>query len=102
MIEGGFAEFTTFAMAMNPPKVVRVLPHAATTMAALGAAALAHSASRIASLSSPATTPGARQLFDPLAGAGCTVVSDPPVYCESPKVDRNVSQSAELYRSVSS
>ena len=91
-----------FCMAINPPKVTRVLPQAATTMAALGAAALAHSASRIASPSSPATIPGAEQLLSPLAGAGCTVVSEPAVYWSSPKVVRNVLQSAELYRSVSS
>src|ERR1700693_1876797 len=101
-IEGGVLELTMFCIAINPPKVIRVLPQAATTMAALGAAALAHSASRIASPSSPATIPGAEQLLSPLAGVGCTVVRDPPLYWFSPNVLRKVSQSAELYRSVSS
>src|SRR6266403_931756 len=69
-------------------------------MAALGAAALAYSASRIASPSS-AFTPGAPQLFGPLGGAGCVWLNEPE-YPDNPKVDRNVLQSAAEYRSVSS
>src|ERR1035437_5016351 len=101
-IDGGVLEFTMFCIAINPPNVIRVLPHAATTMAAFGAAALAHSASRIASPSSPATIPGEEQLLSPLAGVGCNVVRDPEVYWSNPNVVRNVFQSAELYRSLSS
>ena len=50
----------------------------ASSMAALGAAALAHSASRIASPSSP-LTPGLLQLLAPLPGAGWTCVKEPEV-----------------------
>src|ERR1700722_4713574 len=73
----------------------------ARTMAAPGAPALAYSASRIASLSSE-FTPGDSQLLAPPAGAGCTVVSDPEGYCESPNVLRKVVQSDELCKFVSS
>ena len=48
-------------------------------MAALGAAALAHSASRMASASLGAKTPGGRQLFAPLEGAGWTEVKEADV-----------------------
>src|SRR5580658_4810894 len=100
MIDGGAVPFTRFCTAINPPKVTRESAQAATMMAALGAAALAHSASRIASPSSPATIPGLPQLLVP--AVGCSVVNEPEVYCDSPNVLRNVSQSAELYRFVSS
>jgi len=49
---------------MNPPKIV-VSVHEASSIAALGAAALDHSASRIASLSWAASTPGSVQLQVP-------------------------------------
>src|SRR5580700_11066090 len=94
---GGWTELTRFCMAMKPPKVALVLAQAATTMAASGAAALAHSASRIAPPSSPAqaprATPGAAQLFVPLAGARWTIVSEPELHWERPKVVRKVVQS---------
>ena len=61
-------------------------------MAALGAAALAHSTSIAASRLALAalTTPGSAQLLSPLGGAGCMVVNEPEVKPESPKVERNV------------
>src|ERR1700733_4719126 len=88
-------------MAIIRPDVDAVSAHDATTMAAPGAPALAYSASRMASLSSE-FTPGDPQLLAPLAGAGCTVASDPEVYCESPNVLRKVVQSTELCKLVSS
>ena len=48
-------------------------------MVALGAAALAHSASRIASASFGAITPGLPQLLVPLGGAGWSVLIVPAV-----------------------
>ena len=48
-------------------------------MAAPGAAALAHSASRMASTSA-LLAPGSEQLVVPLGGAGLIVVRDPAVY----------------------
>ena len=75
---GGVPEFTIFCMAIKPPKVVLVSAQAATWMAAAGAAALAHSASRVVSTSSLVTL-GSTQLLAPVEGAGCTVVSDPEV-----------------------
>src|SRR5208282_3937115 len=75
--------------------------HEASSMAALGAAALEYSASRIASPSSP-FTPGSVQLFVPVGGAGWICVNEPSVYVERPNVDRNVVQSAVLKTSVSS
>jgi len=53
-----------------------VSAQAAISMAALGAAALAHSASRMASASLGAITPGAPQLFVPLDGAGWACVKE--------------------------
>src|SRR5665213_4279490 len=99
-IAGGALAFTRFCPAIIRPDVAE-LAQAATTMAAPGAAALAHSASRIASLSSE-FTPGSEQLLSPLAGAGCTVLSDPEAYCERPNVFRKVSQSCVLNKSESS
>jgi hypothetical protein len=49
-----------FCMAINPPKFVFVSAQDAATIVALGAAALAHSASAMASLSS-GFTPGSEQ-----------------------------------------
>src|SRR5271168_4541079 len=95
MIAGGVPlAFNRFCMAIRPPKV-DVLLHEASSMAALGAAALAYSASRIASPSSPSGfTPGSVQLFGPLGGAGWICVNEPPVNDERPNVERKVVQSA--------
>src|SRR5208282_5443311 len=95
MIAGGVVlSFKRFCMAIKPPKVA-VSAHEASSMAALGAAALEYSASRIASPSSP-FTPGSVQLFVPVGGAGWICVNEPSVYVERPNVDRNVVQSAVL------
>src|SRR5712691_5106780 len=48
---GGALALMRFCMAIRPPKVVLVSAQAAISMAALGAEALAHSASRMASAS---------------------------------------------------
>src|SRR5665213_155844 len=95
MIAAGFVALITFCAATNT--CVQV----AMTIAALGAAALAHSASRIASPSSP-FRPGSSQLLGPEGGAGCIVVSEAPVYPDKPRTDRKVVQSLLLYRLVSS
>src|SRR5580658_3145301 len=95
MIEGAGLEFMAPWAARNTPYVVAVLAHDATSMVAPGAAALDHSASRIASSSSE-FTPGDSQ------PPGCTAVRAPVEYCESPKVLRKVVQSDVLYRFVSS
>ncbi len=101
MTAGGVVlSFKRFNMAIKPPKVVVSL-HDASSMVALGAAALAYSASRIASPSSPFTS-GSLQLLVPLGGAGWTCVNVPLVYVERPKVVRNVVQSGALKTSVSS
>src|SRR5256885_14373196 len=103
MIAGGWLfALIKFCSAINPPNVMVVSAQLAITIAALGAAALAHSASRIASASLGATIPGFLQLL-PLPGAiGCTVANEPEVYFERPSLDRNVLQSAALNTSVSS
>src|SRR5215469_8483021 len=93
---GGFFPFTRFCSAICPPKVVCVPAPEASTIAAPGADALAHSASSAASPSSPFATPGSLQLFAPLAGAGCTVVRLPDVYCDNPNTDRNAVQSCAV------
>jgi hypothetical protein len=78
MIEGGWLlALIRFCIAINPPNVVPESAQVAITIAALGAAALAHSASSIASASLGAITPGETQLLVPLVGAGCTVVKEP-------------------------
>src|SRR5256885_13907580 len=105
MIAGGVPlALSKFCIAISPPNVIVVSAQEAITIAAFGAAALAHSASRIASASFGATIPGFLQLLLRfLAGAdGCIVVNEPDVYFESPNVVRNVFQSAALNRSVSS
>src|SRR5271165_3069061 len=100
-IAGGVPlSFNRFCSAIKPPKVV-VSAHDARTMAALGAAALAYSASRIASVSSP-LVPGLVQLLGPLGGAGWVCVNVPPVYDERPNTDRNEVQSAVVKTLVSS
>ena len=93
-IAGGLLSFTIFSPAMKTPAVA-LLAQDAAIIAAPGAAALAHSVSRIASSSSE-FRPGERQLFGPLAGGGLTEVSDPLVYCARPNVVRNVVQSEAL------
>src|SRR5215475_14697650 len=97
---GGAGALSRFCMAIKPPNVVVVSAQAAITMAALGAAALAHSPSRMASASFPATMPGAPQLLAPLEGAGWTDVKEAAVYEERPNVDRKSLQSVELKTSV--
>src|ERR1035437_3840067 len=92
---GGLAdEFSRFCSAMSPPKVVAVSAHEASSMVASGAAAEEYSASRIALPSLPVCAPGLTQLLVPVLGAGCTWTNLPEVYLESPKVLRNVVQSA--------
>src|ERR1017187_2909371 len=88
-----------FCSAIKPPKV-DVSLHEASTMAALGAAALAYSASRIASVSSP-FVPGLEQL-EPVGGGGWICVKEPPVYDARPNTERNDVQSAVLKTFVSS
>src|SRR3984957_13772896 len=100
MTAGGLLPLIRFCIAINPPNVTSVLSQEARIIAAPGAAALAHSASRIASESSE-FTPGSEQLFAPFP-AGCAVVNDPEVYCESPKALRKLVQSVPLYKLVSS
>src|SRR6516162_4133674 len=103
MIAGGWLlALIRFWNAISPPKVVPLSAQVAITMAALGAAALAHSASRIASASFGAMMPEAMQLLEPFEGAGCTVVKEPDVYTERPSVVRKVFQSELLNTSVSS
>src|SRR5215472_3469255 len=89
---------------MRPPKVVVVSAQAAISMAALGAEALAHSASRMASASLGEITPGAPQLLPGCEGGagGWSWVKEAEVYPERPKVERNVLQSAAVKTSVSS
>src|SRR5271156_6679680 len=100
-IAGGVAlSLSKFCSAIKPPKLEPSL-HDANSMAALGAAALAYSASRIASTSSP-LVPGLVQLFVPVGGAGCTCVNEPEAKFESPRVERKVVQSAVAYTLVSS
>ncbi len=76
---GGVLASIKFCKAIKPPKVVVVSAHDAIRIVALGAAALAHSASRIASASFDGMTPGLAQLLGPLKGAGWTVEKDPEV-----------------------
>ena len=80
MIEGGgAAALIRFWIAIRPPKVVLVSAQAAISMAALGAEALAHSASRMASASLGTMIPGAPQLLPGCAGGagGWTCVKEP-------------------------
>jgi hypothetical protein len=74
MMDGGLPALIRFCTAIKPPNVVPESAHAAITMAALGAAALAHSASKIASASFGGITPGLRQLLP-----GCTCEKEPEV-----------------------
>src|SRR5258708_3805569 len=101
---GGVPALMRFWMAIRPPKVVVVSAQAAISMAALGAEALAHSASRIASASLGAMTPGAAQLLPGNEGGagGWTCEKEAEVKPERPKVWRKVLQSEALKTSVSS
>src|SRR5271157_6081056 len=92
---GAPLSFNRFCSAIKPPKVDDVSLHEASTMAALGAAALAYSASRVASTSSP-FAPGLAQLLVPLGGAGWICENEPPVYDERPNTLRKFVQSSEL------
>lgn len=80
-------------MAIKPPNVVEVSAQVAIIMAALGAAAVAHSASRMASPSFDPTRPGLAQF------PGCTVLREPEKD-ERPNVERKVFQSDVLKRFV--
>src|SRR5437879_8222982 len=95
MAGGGVVALIKFWTAIRPPNVVVVSAQAAISMAALGAEALAHSASRIASASLGATTPGAPQLLEGCeeGTGGCTCMNEAEVYAERPKVARKVLQS---------
>src|ERR1035437_1992028 len=94
---GGGGEVSMFCMAIKPPKLVFVSAQVATTIAAPGADALAHSMSTAASPSSP-FTPGSAQLpplkgFDD--GGGWTCESEPLGNLVSrPKAARKLFQSA--------
>jgi hypothetical protein len=80
MMGGGpLLELSRFWMAIRPPKVVFVSLQETMLMVALGAAALAHSPSRMASASFGATMPGFLQLLVPLGGAGWLALIDPAV-----------------------
>src|SRR5262249_34537177 len=92
MMAGGLAALTILRMASITPKLVAVSAHEATTIAALGAAALAHSASRVTSALNSGTTPGSRQLFPPGIW-GWIVLKEPRLYPDRPRVERKVVQS---------
>src|SRR3989442_15185803 len=64
MAGGGVVALIKFWTAIRPPNVVVVSAQAAISMAASRAEALAHFASRFASASLGATTPGAPQLLE--------------------------------------
>src|SRR5271163_4027634 len=92
-IAGGVLDsLSRLASAINPPKFVLVSLHDASSIAALGAAALAHSTSIAASPSSP-LVPGLVQV--PPVPVGCTCVKVPDGYALlRPNVLRNVVQFA--------
>jgi hypothetical protein len=96
-IAGGVSDsLIRFCNAMNPPKLL-VSAHEASSIAALGAAALAHSTSMAASPSS-LLTPGSVQVPAPpmpkVPGTGWTCVKEPAGYALArPNVDRNLFQS---------
>src|SRR2546428_7310694 len=104
MAGGRVVALIKFWTAIRPPNVVVVSAQAAISMAALGAEALAHSASRIASASLGATTPVAPQLLEGCEEdtGGCTCMNEAEVYPERPKVARKVLQSEAVKTSVSS
>src|SRR5271157_5909910 len=81
-----------FCIAMKMPKFVLLSAHEASTIAALGAAALAHSTS-IAASKSAGFTPGSAQEFQGTCGCICVRVPCGK-FCARPKVVRNVYQSS--------
>src|SRR5215469_15829684 len=94
-IAGGVPDsLSRFCSAINPPKFVLVFAHDASSIAASGAAALAHSTSIAASASS-ALMPGSVQ-GPPVPGAGFTCVNWPDVYPLNPNTLRNLAQSLVL------
>src|SRR5208282_4751719 len=95
MMEGGLAPLIRFCTAIKPPKVVFVFAQEASSIAAFGAAALAYSASKSASTSSP-LTPGLVQF------PGCTWENEPAVKGERPNAERKVFQSVLPLTLVSS
>src|SRR5580658_1627149 len=94
IVAGLLGALMRLTSASRPPKVVAVSPQEATSMAALGDAALAYSASRVASRESP-LKPGSRQLLTP-EDLGLTVARLPPVYLVRPNVVRKLVQSELL------
>src|SRR5260370_35095463 len=104
MAGGGVLALIRFWMAIRPPKVVVVFAQAAISMAALGAEALAHSASRMASASSGAMIPGARQLLEGCEGGagGWACVKEAEGYPARPKGERKVLQSQGLNKAGAS
>src|SRR5260370_4559269 len=101
---GGVLALMRFWRAIKPPKVVVVPAQAAITMAALGAEALAHSASRMASALSGKKVPGAPQLLAGVAGGagGGACVEGAEVEAERGKALGGGLQSEELETSESS
>src|SRR5271170_7770632 len=100
---GVLLSFSRFCSAMKPPKLTFVSEQEISSMVALGAPALAYSASSVASSSaSPPTAPGSLQLFGPVKEKGCTCCSVPEVKEDSPNVERKFVQSSVVNRSVSS
>src|ERR1700757_3533490 len=77
---GREAPLTRFWIGRWTPSVAAVLAQEASSIVAEGAAALAHSTSRVASPSSLLLMPGLPQALPP-CGAGCTTVSLPRGYC---------------------
>src|SRR5277367_777598 len=101
MMAGGvLLSASRFWIAIKPPNVTTPRQDASTIFA-LGAAALAYSASRIASVSSP-FAPGSVQLLPPPTGAGWTCVNVAPANDERPNTERKEVQSAVVKTSVSS
>src|SRR5258708_34606906 len=99
MMDGGrVLALMRFWIAIRPPKVVLVSAHAAISMAALGAEALAHSASRMASASLGAMTPGVAQLLAGCAGGagGGTCLKEAAGEAAGPQVWREAFQSEAL------
>src|ERR1700683_3311457 len=100
MIAGGVPlALMRFCMAMKAPKFV-VFAHDASSTAALGAPALAHSTSIVASPSSPVEPGSVHAPALPIVGWTC--VKDPALKPERPRVERKVLQSATLNTSLSS
>src|SRR5580704_14454358 len=99
---GGEAPSRRLLIAISGPQLNSVSAQAARMIAALGAAALDHSASMIASASASGTTPGAPQLFTPLADGGWIWLTVPPSNASRPNLLRKVVQSSVVETSLSS